>query len=182
MEHRLNLSTVYSREPLYMVNDDKLSMYWCKCSYLKTMLNLDIIHWFIIKFCHCITHYDTSAVLLIRWIHHYSPLKIFSKNAIWRLSQAVLWSPGANVKLLVCKMRCLLPFGFQHITKWNICLTTVPLYPVRFFPQERIWWQVFATSVCNRYCYHANASCLVTWHSCENEGEYINYADMNGNM
>ena len=88
----------------------------------------------------------------------------------------------------------MLPFGFQHITKWNIIywrfswrlsfeskgLTTVPLYPVLFFPQEPIWLQVFATSVCNWYCYHANASCLVTWHSCENEGEYINYADMNG--
>ena len=44
MEHRLNLSTVYSRKPWYMVNNDKLSMYWCKCSYLKNMLNLDIIH------------------------------------------------------------------------------------------------------------------------------------------
>ena len=29
-------------------------------------------HTFIIKFCHCITHYDTSAVLLIRWIHPFT--------------------------------------------------------------------------------------------------------------
>ena len=116
MEHRLNLSTVYSRKPWYTVNNDKLSMYWCKCSYLKNMLNLDIIH----SSLNFVTLINVSHIMIQVLCCLYdgfthSPLKILSKIAIWRLSQAVLWSPVMKWRLRnECRNSILMTCHYTH--------------------------------------------------------------------
>ena len=124
MAHRLNLSTVYSRKPYYTVNSDNLSMYWCKCSYMKTCW---ICHTFIIKFCHCTTHYQWYKCCAAYTMDlPINPLKILSKKCYMKVKPSSFMITSFHAK--------------WHLSERNECRNSILMtchYPCHFCWRSR---------------------------------------------
>ena len=99
-------------------------MYWCKCSYMKTCW---ICHTFIIKFCHCTTHYQWYKCCAAYTMDlPINPLKILSKKCYMKVKPSSFMITSFHAK--------------WHLSERNECRNSILMtchYPCHFCWRSR---------------------------------------------